>query len=113
MITKNAFIYYESPPVCSKYFNESLRSVKKLFNLKGLKTLEIRKISDLSINSTSTYIRVLLTHDLIRTTHNCKLALDGIGVSPNNIALVRYQPAAFSHTMYLMSHEIAHLFGAP
>ena len=109
---KDVFIYHEKTLVSQRYFCESMRAIKKLFNFKGLKFIETGKISNLSIKSNSQYLRVLLTHEAITTEYDRSLLLDGIGINSNNIVLVKYQ-SSFSYTLFLLVHEIGHILGAP
>ena len=109
---RQVYIYYETPPVCRRYFSSCMRSLHETFGLSKIKQIPISNASDLTIPHYSTTPRVILMHETIRTPYNEAITLDGIGLKDSNIVLVHYQHP-FQDTPYLLAHEIGHLFGMP
>lgn len=105
-------IYFEEPSVSSRYFKSSLTSIRDIFRIGKVELKPVRKISDVTIKSYSPYPRILMTHEHIKMNGCTSNFLDGIGLSSYNIALVRYQ-RSFTHTMFLLAHEIGHIVGMP
>lgn len=108
---KCIYIYYEKPFVCLRYFKTLINPVKRLFGFDKIIMKPADNISELTLNSHSSYPRILLTHKMVNF-ENSPTNFDGIGFSNHNIALVRYQPT-FYDTAYLLAHEMGHLFGMP
>ena len=106
-------VYYEPPNVCERYLQASLRLVRRLFTISEMRLVPIEKTADLTLAEYSSNPRVILLHDEIKTAYNPCMVLDGIGLKKENVALVRYQRARFTDTLYLMAHEVGHLYGMP
>lgn len=104
-------VYYESPGVSEKYFEDNLRLLKSVFKIAKIERNKVSSIRELKIPHKSVYPRVLLTKEQIKTEYNAKYVLEGIGLSENSVVLVSYQKSGFSDTVYLIAHEIGHLFG--
>ncbi|MCK4634677.1 MAG: hypothetical protein KAT37_02270 [Candidatus Aenigmarchaeota archaeon] len=103
------YIYYEKPSVCPRYFKSSISLLKRLFGFDKIIMEPVDNISELTLPSHFPYPRILLTHGMVNF-ENSLVNFDGIGFSNHNIALVRYQ-SMFFDTIYLLAHEIGHLFG--
>lgn len=109
---RQLYVYYENPHVSSRYFDILLKKLKDIFSIHKIEKVQIDDVNKLQIPVHSSYPRVLLTRQQIKTQYHLKDTLEGIGILTNNIALVSYQNE-LSTTMYLMAHEIGHLMNMP
>ena len=103
--------YYENPNVSRHYFARLLRQVSRLFSIKETTLIPIQSVENLSLPSYSHYPRIVLTHNEIKTNQNQNLSLDGVGFKDKKILLAKYQRTSIKETMFLLVHELGHVFG--
>lgn len=112
-IMNTLLCYFEKPLFSEKYFFETLNQILPIGRIKKIKKIPINSIKLMKkIESHSHNSRLILTNEPLSTAYDKSLSIEGIGIQPNNIALVSYQENSVSKTVLLIAHEIGHVFGA-